>query len=261
MKKRSKSLEEGILLQHDDVLIEPRRIDEEPVIGPEGIIFAIPSDLDFVVELSKAKQSKLRLLSPFRLFLAKRKGHSPVALAGPALGAPHAVMVMEKLIALGAKRIWFLGWCGSLQPDLSIGDLIIPITAVSEEGTSRHYPVPRKKCQASPHMNRLLEASLSKAGLRWTRGQVWTTDAIYRETRRKTKEYRRKGILAVEMEISALISVSIYRSVGLAALLIVSDELGLSRWKIGFRREDFRRRTKEIGQLVYNMCMSLSKLG
>lgn len=259
--ERSEPLEGRILPKLDDVLIEPARVDDEPIIGPDGIIFAIPSDLESAIELSKAKQSELRLLSPFRLFLARRKGSPPVTLAGPALGAPHAVMVMEKLVALGAKRIWFLGWCGSLQPELKIGDLIIPITAVSEEGTSMHYPVSPKKCQTSPSMNRLLQASLSKAGFRWASGQVWTTDAIYRETRRKTEEYGRKGILAVEMEISALIRVSIYRSVGFSALLIVSDELGSSKWNDGFSREDFRRRTKEIGELVYQMCVGLNKSG
>ena len=50
-------------------------------------------------------------------------------IAGPAIGAPMAVMTMEKLIALGARRIFLFGWCGSMRDSLGIGDLLLPIRA------------------------------------------------------------------------------------------------------------------------------------
>ena len=111
-------------------IINPGREKGEPLVGPEAIMVAIPSDLASMVDQSNAERAPLRILSPFRLFLVKRGENRPLALAGPLLGAPQGVMVMEKLIALGAKRIWILGWCGSLQPHLVSGDLIIPTTAL-----------------------------------------------------------------------------------------------------------------------------------
>lgn len=66
---------------------------------------------------------------------------STITIAGPILGAPQAVLVLEKLIAHGSKTIVVFGWCGSLQSDLKIGDWVLPTSAHSEEGTSTHYPM------------------------------------------------------------------------------------------------------------------------
>ncbi len=132
-------------LSNDKAIIRPRREKGEPLLGPDAIMVAIPSDLMFMVDLTHAERVAPKTLSPFKLFLAKRGTNSPLALAGPLLGAPQGVMVMEKLIALGAKRVWVLGWCGSLQPNLLVGDIVIPTTALSEEGTSAHYPVDGEK--------------------------------------------------------------------------------------------------------------------
>ena len=80
-----------------------------------------------------------------------RWGDQPITLTAPALGAPYAVMVLEKLMVLGARMVLALGWCGSLQPGLVIGDLVLPTATVSTEGTSRHYPLdgqPRTRTRA-----------------------------------------------------------------------------------------------------------------
>jgi len=236
-------------------LIEPMRMKGEPLLGQDAIMIAIPSELRSMVDLSQAERTPLRTLSPFKLFTIKREEDFPLALAGPLLGAPQGVIVMEKLIALGAKRIWVLGWCGSLQSHLRIGDLIIPTTALSEEGTSAHYPVDKKTCETSSFLNTTLETALSKAGLTYNKGPVWTTDAIYRETKKKVIAYGKRGYLAVEMEMSALIRLAAYRSVELAGLLVVSDELFTLEWHSAFRTDRLKKRSKDAGRLILDLCM------
>jgi uridine phosphorylase len=237
-------------------LIEPRRMKGEPPLGQDAIMIAIPSELRSLVDLSQAESTPLRALSPFKLFTVKRHECFPLALAGPLLGAPQAVIVMEKLIALGAKRIWVLGWCGSLQPDLRIGDLIIPTHTLSEEGTSAHYPVDKEICETSLLLNTALEAALSKAALPFKKGPVWTTDAIYRETERKVLTYGKKGYLAVEMEMSALIRLAVYRSVELTGLLVVSDELLSLKWHSAFNMDRLKKRSKAGGRVILDLCMN-----
>lgn len=192
---------------------------------------------------------------PFKLFTVKMDKNLPLALAGPLLGAPQGVIAMEKLIALGAKRIWILGWCGSLQPYLQIGDLIIPTTALPEEGTSTHYPLSKKRRQTSSFLNKRLERALLKANLPFKKGPVWTTDAIYRETEKKVADYGTRGFLAVEMEMSALITLAVYRSVKLAGLLIVSDELFSLEWHCGFGVGKLKKRSREASSLLLDLCM------
>ncbi len=237
------------------VLIKPTNEKEEPPLGPDAIMIAIPSDLQYIVDLTQAERATSGKTTPFKLFTIKKGKGLPIGLAGPLLGAPQGVIVMEKLIALGAKRIWILGWCGSLQANMVIGNLIIPTTALSEEGTSAHYPVGKKKKQTNPFLNKRLEHALQKTNLPFKKGPVWTTDALYRETAEKVTGYGKRGYLAVEMEMSALITVAIYRSVKLAGLLIVSDELFSLQWHYGFGADKLKKTSRAAGRLLLNLCM------
>ncbi len=164
----------------------------------------------------------------------------PMFLAGPAVGAPMAVICLEKLIALGASRIIVCGWCGSLQPDLGVGELVLPTWAISEEGTSAHYPV-AGKVESSVRLRQALKDSFVVK-----EGPIWTTDALYRETREKVVRYGQEGILAVDMECSALMQVAAFRGVELAAVLMVSDLLWQNPWQPGFQGNDFRNRSQEL---------------
>ncbi len=242
-------------LRNSNGVIKPTKEKSEPLLGPDAIMVAISSDLQHIVDLSHAERARTGKNNPFKLFTIKKGNDLPCGLAGPLLGAPQGVIVMEKLIALGAKRIWLLGWCGSLQSDLVIGDLIIPTTALSEEGTSAHYPVNKKKKQTNRSLNKRLEGALQKAKLPFKKGSIWTTDALYRETSEKVTEYGKRGYLAVEMEISALITVSIYRSVKLAGLLIVSDELFSLQWQHGFGTAKLKKAGRNAGRLLLDLCM------
>lgn len=240
---------------NEKTIIIPTRERGEPSVGPDAIMVAIPSELQSMVDMSHAKRATLATSTPFKLFLISMDDGLPLALAGPFLGAPQGAIILEKLRAFGAKRIWVLGWCGSLQPDLPIGEIIIPTSALSEEGTSAHYPVTRHKKLTDPHLNAQLSNALTKADLPYQTGPVWTTDAIYRETAEKVTDYGRKGILACEMEMSALISIALYRSVQVAGLLVVSDELFTLQWHPGFGSAALKKRTREASRVLLDICM------
>ena len=169
----------------------------------------------------------------------------PMFWAGPAVGAPMAVICLEKLIALGARRIIVFGWCGSLQPDLGVGELVLPTWAISEEGTSAHYPV-AERVESSLRLRRDLKDFFAGRGKKLREGPIWTTDALYRETREKVVRYGAEGILAVDMECSALMQVAAFRQVELAAVLMVSDLLWQDPWQPAFQSKEFRNRSQEL---------------
>lgn len=236
--------------QTDDAVIQPRKGAKDPSLGPDALMVVIPQDL---ARLSKANPWECFDQGFFKIFRRKDPGPGPLSLAGPFLGAPQAAMVLEKIIALGAKRICLFGWCGSLQPDLRTGDLVIPLRSLAEEGTSKHYPIGSRKPGTDPELNRILEHALEQEGLPFRKGLVWTTDAPYRETASKVKSYREKEVLAVEMEMSALMTVAAYRSVKLSGLLVVSDELFDLTWHRGFSSPLFKRRCEQAGNLLVKL--------
>ena len=158
------------------------------------------------------------------------------SVTGPFVGAPYAVMLLETLIAWGARKIIFLGWCGAVSEKVKIGDIILPTSAVIDEGTSAHYgQMDSGVSRASSSLVSMIRQVLNKNQIDFHAGTIWTTDAVYRETRQLVERHQQNGILAVEMELSALYSVAQFRGVALAGILVVSDELSSLDWRPGFQ--------------------------
>src|SRR5262245_51340572 len=59
-----------------------------------------------------------------------RVGHGEVSFAYLPVGAPGTVMMMEEMIASGARSFLGLGYAGSLQEKLTVGRLVIPESCV-----------------------------------------------------------------------------------------------------------------------------------
>ena len=169
-----------------------------------------------------------------------------VALAGPMMGAPYAVAILETLIAWGARTIVFAGWCGAIDLSVEIGDLLVPDMALSGEGTSRHYFDQEKGLYpaSSPLAKQLRAAVSGEASVH--RGTIWTTDAIYRETEDIISGLQQRGVLAVEMELAALFAVAKFRRVDLAGVLTISDHLGDFTWRPEFKAPAFKKMNRYL---------------
>lgn len=163
-----------------------------------------------------------------------RAGKHPVAVVRTTIGAPAAAIDLEESIALGARTFIVFGTCGSLQRDLYIGQTVLPISAVSDEGTSRHY-AGRPTSRPNPRLVHRLRTACRQRSLPVREGPVWTTDAVYQEGRSRIRALARRGVLGVEMECSALFTVARYRRAAIAALLVVSDEVGGGAWHPAFQ--------------------------
>ena len=183
------------------------------------------------------------------------EGRSFSTLSSP-VGAPAAAMLLEQLIALGARRFLYLGFCGALDPTLSIGDLFVPLRAVREEGTSYHYLPAGVEPPPAPAIIAVLRQEAARSRLDVADGRVWTTDAPFRETPGKIAAFQAAGVRAVDMEVAALLAVAAYRGCEAAALLVVSDECFHPSWRPGFGAPDLRlgcRKAVALGLAVADL--------
>ena len=177
----------------DEGIIRPSKGRNDPALGSDVIMTMIPSDLAYLAGRIGATKVKFPGSRLCPLYVKQESRPPALALAGPFTGAPHAVMALEKLIVMGAKRVWVLGWCGSLQPDVRIGDILLPTVAISEEGTSRHYPVGEKSMKPDIDLYQMLSEHMEREQIPFSSGPVWTTDAVYRETPIKVEEISEEG--------------------------------------------------------------------
>ena len=237
-----------------DVAITPRREKGEPILAKLGILCINPGDAVLGCQLAKQLGGQRHKLFNSNLYQVPATSQAgPFFTAGPAVGAPMAVLTLEKLVALGAKRIIVYGWCGSLTESLAVGDALLPNRAVSEEGTSAHYPL-SSRAEASQLLLQPLAARLQAENIKMKIGTVWTTDAPYRETKDKIRMHGSQSVQGVEMEFAALNTVAAFRGVELAAVLLVSDELWRQPWQPGYTHKKFKKKSRLIVELLFDFC-------
>lgn len=148
------------------------------------------------------------------------------------VGAPACVVGFEEIIAMGAQKFVLFGSCGVLDDDKVKGNIIIPVSAVRDEGTSYHYIAPSPEIAADAHSIQILENVLANCGYPYVKGKTWTSDAIYRETLPLIQERRQEGCLVVEMECASMLAVAKYRHIPFIQFLYGADNLSSDTWEI-----------------------------
>jgi len=237
----------------DAPIIHPMRTPGCPELGPLALLVSTQADLKTIqgtAPLEKASRSPLMS----RLLLSGNRDHR-VSVAGPMMGAPYAVALMETLVAWGARTLLFFGWCGAISPEVGIGDIIVPTGAIVDEGTSLHYGGSTGQVSgASADASERIVGMLSGSGLSYREDVVWSADAPFRETPDKMAAARDKGACAVEMETSALFTVARHRDVSVGAVLVVSDDLSDLTWKPGFKDKRFREARRAVCESLAGLC-------
>ena len=238
-----------------DAIVNPVRDKNPPDVGSTAVMVSTSSDLELVCKRLNLDVENSRSLMMSRLYT----GNGSWSATGPVVGSPYAVMVLESLVAWGARRIIFHGWCGAISPEVEIGDIVIPTGSVIDEGTSEHYEGSRRKL-ARPYDSAVEKTRdiLTKKGFAFHEGTIWTTDAIFRETRDKVEYYQGINVLAVEMELSALFTAGKFRDVEVSGILVVSDEISSYRWKTGFKSERFKQGRLNVAEVVNDLCRSMA---
>ncbi|GCE06167.1 nucleoside phosphorylase [Dictyobacter aurantiacus] len=148
----------------------------------------------------------------------------------PGMGAPLSAAMLEEVIALGGRKFVACGGAGVLNSSLAVGHLVIPTSAIRDEGVSYHYLPPGREVEADEAGVQAIEAVLQKHHCEYVKGKTWTTDAIYRETPQKVQLRREEGCITVEMEAAAFFAVARFRSVQFAQILYGGDDVGSEQW-------------------------------
>ena len=148
------------------------------------------------------------------------------------VGAPACVAGFEEIVAMGARKFVLFGSCGVLDDERVKDNLILPVSAVRDEGTSYHYIAPSPEIEADPHSVRIAETVLASCGYPYIKGKTWTSDAIYRETLPLIQERRQEGCLVVEMECASMLAVAKYRHILFIQFLYGADNLSSDTWEI-----------------------------
>ncbi len=185
------------------------------------------------------------------------------AVIHPGVGAPLAAGFLEEAIALGCRKFIACGGAGVLNREIAVGHLVVPATAVRDEGTSYHYLPPGREVAASAAGIAAIQETLEAHDIPYALGKTWTTDAIYRETPAKIAARRAEGCITVEMEAAAFFAVAQFRAaqaatsdVVFAQILYGGDDISGSVWD----HRDWIRRSSTREKLFWLAAESCLRL-
>ncbi len=181
--------------------------------------------LDIIKDLYKFRPvSVLKECSPVTVYSITLSNGGTIGLYQTPIGSPATAIFLERAIAKGARKILFFGSCGGLSDDAASGTFVIPTEAYRGEGTSFYYAEPSDSI-GSRYCG-LLKELMDDYGLTYVSGPVWSTDAMFRETKELVDRMKSLGCIGVEMECSTLYAMSEYHGMPIASILFVDDTLG-----------------------------------
>lgn len=244
---------------HSEALIEPRNVIQAIPELPKQCVICFFQDV--IARLRE--QKRITEVTALKSEMARHpvyllhQDNQPIVLFHPGVGAPLAAGFLEEVIALGCDTFVVCGGAGVLGENLDVGYLLIPTSAIRDEGTSYHYLPPGREVSATPEVVAAIEATFKKRQIAYRLTKTWTTDAIYRETREKVQLRRSEGCLTVEMEAAALFAVAQFRKVRLGQILYSGDYLGGEYWD-NRQWEDRSEIREQLVSLSAEICLQLT---
>lgn len=159
------------------------------------------------------------------------------------IGGAASSGLLEELIALGAEKLLYFGSCGALEQEIAAGHLLVPTATYRDEGASYHY------AQASDYLEiqtaQTLMQIFEDLHVPYRPTKTWTTDAVYRETKRNAERRKSEGCGVVEMECASLMAVGQFRKKKVYQFLYAADCLDGAAWDkriLGNMPENMRER-------------------
>jgi uridine phosphorylase len=178
---------------------------------------------------ARAERISREYLDDAQLVMTNREFHSytgtfrgvPVSVVSTGLGSPGAAMVVSDLARLGVRVAIRVGTAGSGQPHVKPGDLVIATGAVRDDGVTHHHVPAIFPAVGDPGvLDALRRSARDSPGRAAHVGIVHTCDAF--QSPRLTGElesYTRAGVLAYEMEASAVLVFGSIRGVAAGCIL------------------------------------------
>ena len=129
-----------------------------------------------------------------------------VSVMGHGMGISSiSIYTFELYNFYGVKRIIRTGSAGAYQPDLHIGNIVIAQGACDNSNYAAQYNLPGTYAPIATF--ELLAAAVEKAkamGVTYRVGNILASEIFYNDNPEAWKQWQKMGVLAVEMEASAL---------------------------------------------------------
>ena len=175
------------------------------------------------------------------------------------IGAPMVVGFLEELKARGFNNFIVLFSCEDLGQSIQADKIIIPSSAIRDEGTSYHYAPASDEIAYDETLLLTMESALNKSGIEPIRTKTWTTDAFYRETAAKVKRRLAAGAKVVDMEASAIMAWAQYRQAKVYQFFYTADYVDHHNHEWDARHEERKTDAMTFFEIAVSIALELEK--
>lgn len=150
-----------------------------------------------------------------------------VTVCSAGFGSGQTSNVMEELINLGGRIFIQIGATGAIQENIAMGDTVIPTGSVRDEGVTRYYAPKQYPAISDYRVVGALVNAAQAAGKTTHTGIIRTTDGFYPSQRidKYVERYHDLGVLSVEQEVAAILTIAGCRGCYAGASLAVIGNL------------------------------------
>lgn len=235
--------------------VEPEQINENVIIAPWW-------EPDVLPTLGDAKL--LNPPGPFAGVWDIKNADISMTYIKAGIGAP---VFLEALLPLGVtkcKRIVFIGSVGSLDPNINIGDIVIPEYSICGDGTSRYiasenlsHDVFGEKVYPDLSMFNITVAETSRIcadfDVKWHIGRNFSTDSIVAEFAH-IDTIIGMGCNLIEMETAVAFRAAKLMNIPITAIFSISDNVVSKKSLVSGRAE------KEMEYRKFTRCEIFPRL-
>jgi len=205
-----------------------------------------PGDPKRVVKIASL-WDKSKPVADYRQYITYKGEYKGAKLActSSGIGAPALAIALEELVRIGIKNVIRVGTCGSLQPEINVGDMIISTGAVRLDGASKDYVIPEYPAVADHEVVSALIEAAKKLKIKYHVGITASTDTFYcGQGRPGFKKYlpsfkekifddmQKAGVKNFEMEASCLFTLGSIFGIRTGAICVVVADRVKNKFKI-----------------------------
>lgn len=150
-----------------------------------------------------------------------------VSVQGTGMGIPSISIYVNELIReYGVKNLIRVGSCGAIQKDIKVRDVILAMTSCTDSNMNRlNFPgFDYAPCADFELLQKAYQAGKEK-DMEIKVGNVLSADVFYRDSLDLVKKLGEHGVLAVEMETTALYTLASKYGANALSILTVSDHI------------------------------------
>lgn len=182
------------------------------VVGDPARAAAIAEELDDAEQVGGNRE--------YVTFRGRWRG-TELVVASHGVGGPGAICCFQELADAGVTTMIRLGTAGAMTPALATGDLVVAEAAVRDDGVTDQLLPASYPAVCAPEVVLALSDVAARRGP-YHRGLVWTRAAFYPgHLPLATDAYIESQVIAIEMELSALLVLASMRRLRAGGLLVI----------------------------------------